>query len=141
MGAASVTGVGTGSAERSGLKGPGNGRNMFVPQLCPHVVASGVVTTDSSGWADIYFPQGPLPKSKDHYVVFITPKYAQVNLVDGTRPVDWSTSKTNNSDGLFRYFSIWSERADDAYGADTFVYSVVTVGFGLDIVKDNPNTP
>lgn len=36
-------GSGHGSAMGAGVKGPGNGRNIFVPLVSPHIVAAGVV--------------------------------------------------------------------------------------------------
>ena len=36
-------GSGQGSAMGAGVKGPGNGRNIFVPMVSPHIVAAGVV--------------------------------------------------------------------------------------------------
>jgi len=36
-------GAGHGSAMGAGVKGPGNGRNIFVPLVAPHIVAAGVV--------------------------------------------------------------------------------------------------
>ncbi len=71
MGASSVTGVsGVGSAEKLGMKGPGNGRNQYVPLVSPHVVAAGSVTC-SSNVATVVFPT-PLAKAASNYVVMLT---------------------------------------------------------------------
>jgi len=132
MGASTVTGRGQGSAEKLGLKGPSNGRNMFVPQLCPHVVVAGEVVTDDHGDVAVNFPEGPLPRSEVYYVVQLTP------VVKGGRtiPTDWYVTKTD-VDGRFDHFDLVSVST----GAARFQYSVITTGFGLDITDDNPNTP
>ena len=40
---------GPGSAMGAGVKGPGNGRNIFVPMVSPHIVAAGVATLSGGG--------------------------------------------------------------------------------------------
>ena len=42
-------GSGHGSAMHAGIKGPGNGRNTFVPLVSPHIVAAGVATVGGAG--------------------------------------------------------------------------------------------
>lgn len=42
-------GSGNGSAMAAGIKGPGNGRNTFVPLVSPHIVAAGVATVSGAG--------------------------------------------------------------------------------------------
>jgi hypothetical protein len=42
-------GSGNGSAMGAGVKGPGNGRNIFVPMVSPHIVAAGVATITGAG--------------------------------------------------------------------------------------------
>ena len=144
MGANSVTGVGLGSAEKSGLKGPSNGRNMFVPQICPHVVMAGIVETVNED-GDVYsgtvtFPQGPLPLGKDSYIVMVTPV---VDSDIGSAPTEvWYVTRTE-TDGQMVSFTVtttWTALQVRAT-VPTFMYEVVTAGMGLDIVKDNPNTP
>jgi hypothetical protein len=142
MGASSVTGTGAGSAEKSGVKGPSNGRNMFVPQLCPHVVMAGEVDTDVQGVATVYFPEGPLPKSEVNYVVMVTPIVRAEDAVPlDLQATDWYVTKNDVSDH-FDNFVITSTllQAGGVY-TGRFMYEVVTVGFGLDITDDNPNTP
>lgn len=94
MGATSVTGIGPGSSE--GLhKGPGNGRNLFVPLQTPHVISAGTVTL-ASGVATVTFPT-PLGGSETGYVVMLTAEaddYASVS------------AKTDNADGNFASFAI-----------------------------------
>lgn len=53
MGASSVTGV-SGPGEGVG-KGPGNGRNTFVPLNAPRIMAAGAILTDDEGGATIEF--------------------------------------------------------------------------------------
>ena len=40
---------GPGSAMGAGVKGPGNGRDIFVPLVSPHIVAAGVETVTGAG--------------------------------------------------------------------------------------------
>jgi len=141
MGASTVTGRGQGSAEKSGLKGPSNMRNMFVPQLCPHVVMAGEVVTggvgdQDEGQAVVYFPEGPLPKSEVSYVVLVTPLVE----VGDAHASDWYVTKTDAS-SQFDHFHIFSTLTGSTSQVGRFMYEVVTVGFGLDITDDNPNTP
>jgi hypothetical protein len=143
MGASSVTGVGLGSATNSGLKGPSNGRNFFVPQLCPHVVMAGEVVTahatdQYAGQATVYFPEGPLPKSETEYVVMLTP-FTRDEL--DIRATAWYVVKNDDTNDQFDHFDIYSTISGSTGQVGRFMYEVLTVGFGLDIVKDNPNTP
>jgi hypothetical protein len=70
MGASSVTGIsGPGSAE--GLnKGPGNGRNQYVPLVSPHVIAAGTVTL-SSNTAVVELPK-PAAQPASGYAILVT---------------------------------------------------------------------
>lgn len=107
MGATSVTGVGPGSSEGQ-HKGPGNGRNVFVPLRTPHVVAAGVVTL-SSGSLAVSIP---------------------VSETDADELAVVATSQTNNaatvssksiSDGRLLFTLTGT-------GTDKVAYSVMTVG-------------
>lgn len=81
MGASSVTGVsGSGSAENAGQKGPGNGRNQYVPLVSPHVVAAGTVTC-SSNVATVTFGDA-LAGAPSKYVVLLTPVDSAVNATE-----------------------------------------------------------
>jgi hypothetical protein len=143
MGASSVTGTGPGSAEKSGLKGPSNGRNMFVPQICPHVVMTGEVEVNENNVATVSFPEGPLPLGEENYVVMVTPVCD--DLDNDAEVENWYVVKTDVS-GQFDHFHIYAsieaeEEEEGELPTAKFAYEVVTVGFGLDIVKDNPITP
>ena len=113
MGATSVTGIGPGSAE--GLhKGPGNGRNLYVPLQTPHVVAAGTVTL-ASGAATVVFPT-PLGGSETGYVVMLS-----AEADDHT----WVAAKTD-TDGNFVSFGV-----DDGSGssATDVMWVVMTAGW------------
>jgi hypothetical protein len=142
MGASSVTGVGLGSAEKSGLKGPSNGRNFFVPQLCSHIVMAGEVETtpwgEAGGRATVYFPEGPLPKSEVHYVVMLTSLVREDGDIVAT---NYYVVKTDDLNNQFDHFDIYSTISGQTEDIGRFMFEVTTIGFGLDIVKDNPNTP
>ena len=94
MGATSVTGVGPGAAD--GNKGPGNGRDQFVPLLTPHVVAAGTSTL-AAGTVTVTFPT-PLAASETDYSVIVTPR-----VTNGTQLF---VAKTDNADGVFSTFDI-----------------------------------
>ena len=112
MGATSVTGVGPGTAS-AGVKGPGNGRNFFVPQINPHVVGSGTHTM--VGASDtITFPS-PLAGSESGYCVFLTND-------DDTST--WVSAKTD-SGGDFVSFEITGQ------DTDVVMWMVVNTGHGL----------
>jgi hypothetical protein len=69
MAASSVTGIsGPGSAENNGMKGPGNGRNQYVPLVSPHVISANT-TTLTGGTSLITFP-APYLGDKSKYMVF-----------------------------------------------------------------------
>jgi hypothetical protein len=109
MGATSVTGVGPGAAD--GNKGPGNGRDQFVPLLTPHVVAAGTVVL-AGGVATVTFPT-PLDGSEVNYSVMLTPEAANLASV---------SAKTDNSDGDFASFAV-------AGGAtDNVMWTVIKTG-------------
>ena len=114
MGASSVTGHGLGSAF-PGVKGPGNGRNVGVPQVNPHVVAAGNVAL-VAGAATITFPN-VLPEAAANYVVLLTPVAAHLTTVG---------AKTN-VDSQFSSFTIVGT------GTDTVGWVVVKAGYGLDV--------
>lgn len=113
MGASSVTGVGQGDAS-GGIKGPGNGRNYFVPQVTPHVVAAGNATL-VYGALTVTFPTA-LAESKTKYAVVVT----------GTAAAARVSTKTDNSDDQFASFRIAGT------GTDTVAWMVVNTGYGLD---------
>ena len=113
MGATSQTGTGAG-ASFSGQKGPGNGRNVYVPMVSPHVVAAGSVAL-SGGTATVTFPT-PLAGGKAKYVVMTTGETAATTNV---------TTKTDNGDDEFASFVITGT------GTATVQWMVVTRGFGL----------
>lgn len=99
MGATSVTGVGPGSSE--GLhKGPGNGRNLYVPLQTPHVVAAGTAVL-ATGTATVTFPT-VLGGSETGYVVMLT---AETETAVGV------TTKTD-VDGNFSSFVISGTGSD-----------------------------
>lgn len=68
MGATSVTGKGLGAARTQ--KGPGNGRDFWVPQVNPHIIAAGVATL-ANGTVAVVFPAA---LDDANYVVMLTPK-------------------------------------------------------------------
>lgn len=114
MGATSVTGKGRGAA--SGLKGPGNNRNYFVPQVNPHVVAAGTITL-SSGAGEVTFPNA-LPLSEDKYVVMLTAEATTNTYV---------SAKNDNSDDQFASFEIAGGTTDDV------MWAVIKKGWGLEV--------
>lgn len=116
MGATSVTGVGVGSSEKSGLKGPGNLRNHFVPVVSPHVVCAGTVTA-SSNVLTVTFPT-PLSGGGAKYVVMLTVVDSAINASDIV-----VTAKTDNTDGDFESFAIATQDA-----AQVVDYMVVSKG-------------
>jgi hypothetical protein len=109
MGATSVTGVGPGAAD--GNKGPGNGRDQFVPLLTPHVVAAGTVAL-VAGAATVTFPTA-LDGSETGYAVILTPEATNLASV---------SAKTDNSDGDFESFAIAGT------GTDSVMWAVVKTG-------------
>jgi hypothetical protein len=109
MGATSVTGVGPGAAD--GNKGPGNGREQFVPLLTPHVVAAGTATL-AAGTITVTFPT-PLPNSETAYSVIVTPRV--------TNATSLFVAKTDDGDGLFASFDIDDTGAGYANEVDWIV--------------------
>jgi len=109
-----TTTQGTGPGAAAGQKGPGNGRNYFVPQVNPHVVAAGTVAL-VGGVATITFPNALLG-SETGYVVMVT--------AESTNNVGIS-SKDDNGDGNFESFDIAGT------GTDSVMWMVVKAGFGL----------
>lgn len=115
MGATSVTGV-SGAGMAYNTKGPGNKRNVNVPQICPHVVAAGEVAL-AAGVATVTFPSA-LSGSETGYMVFVTPAAAHLTTV---------SAKTDDADGNFASFAIAGT------GTDTVGWVVVKAGWGLDV--------
>ena len=109
MGATSVTGVGPGAAD--GNKGPGNGRDQFVPLLTPHVVAAGTAVL-AAGAATVTFPSA-LSGSETGYSVMLTPEAANLASV---------SAKTDNSDSDFESFAIAGT------ATDSVMWSVIKTG-------------
>jgi hypothetical protein len=113
MGATSVTGVGQGMATNQ--KGPGNGRNYFVPQVNPHVVAAGTAVL-VGGAKTITFPSA-LSDSETEYAVLLTSETANAAYV---------SAKTDSS-SQFASFTITGT------GTDNIMWMVVKNGYGLDV--------
>jgi len=118
MGATSVTGKGRGMAKN--LKGPGNERNYFVPQVTPHIVLAGRASI-SGGQGTVTFPNA-LAGAADDYVVML-----QVTNTSAAAHGATVHTKTNNSDGKFSSFIIKTENA-----TDPVEYMIVKAGFGLE---------
>jgi hypothetical protein len=110
MGATSVTGVGLGAARTQ--KGPGNGRDYFVPQVNPHVIAAGSVTL-SGGTAAVVFPTA---LADANYVVTLTPGATLANQAYVT-----SIATTG--------FTITVSGG----GTETVMWVAIKSGFGLDV--------
>ena len=113
MGASTVTGKGMGAAHN--LKGPGNNRNYFVPQVNPHVVAAGEVAL-VGGSLTVTFPNA-LAGGEARYVVVLTSTTANAAYV---------SAKTDNGDGNFASFEITGT------GTDTIGWAVLKTGWGLE---------
>lgn len=111
-GATTTQGTGPGAAWNN--KGPGNGRNMYVPSVNPHIVAAGTATL-SGGAATVTFPNA-LTGSETGYVVMLTSETANLSSV---------SAKTDSS-GNFASFAIAGNGTDDV------MWMVVKAGFGLD---------
>ena len=123
MGATSVTGQGVGIANEE--KGPGNGRNYFVPEATPHVVAAGSDTLDSrTSTIRVTFPN-PLPEEAAKYAVIIMPT-AAVLATDGFYVTKHNTSSE------FDYFTVTDIYAGQS---QTFDWAVIKSGLGLEIVS------
>jgi len=117
MGATSVTGKGRGMAKN--LKGPGNERNYFVPQVTPHIVIAGSVAI-SGGQGTVTFPN-PLAGPAADYVVML-------NVVSTVAAAHGVTTHTKTDvNGKFSSFIIKTENA-----TDTVEWMVVKAGYGLE---------
>lgn len=85
MGASSVTGTGYGDAH-PGVKGPGNGRNVYKSNLSPSVVAAGSITLPPSspvGSETVTLPE-PLSLSYTAYAVIATNETGAVTVSNKT---------------------------------------------------------
>ena len=116
MGATSVTGTGQGSAS-AGVKGPGNGRNHFVPQIGPHILAAGSGVLDSAALT-VTLPS-PLPGSESGYVVMVRSDTANEASI---------SAKTDDSDGNFASFNIVGTGTDAVMWMVASSNAVVTTG-------------
>ena len=94
MGATSVTGSGVGDATN---KGPGNGRDTFVPLTSPKILLTGQVLLNGDGEATVATP--PLPGAEEDHSVF-------VSLVEGTVT---QIGRTYSENGLVRISIVGSE--------------------------------
>lgn len=111
-GATTTQGVGPGAARNQ--KGPGNGRNYWVPSVSPHIIAAGTATL-AAGAATVTFPNA-LTGSESGYVVMLTSETANLSSV---------SAKTDNGDGNFASFDIAGNATDDV------MWMVVKAGFGV----------
>jgi hypothetical protein len=114
MSASSVTGKGVGAAD-DGIKGPGNNRNYFVPEVNPHVVCADHATVAGGGTILVTFPS-PLPLAAANYMVLLTPLVSNSN--------DTYVSTKTDVDGKFASFIITG-------AAGTCGWVVVKRGFGF----------
>lgn len=117
MAATSVTGTGTGAAATQ--KGPGNGRNYWVPQVNPHVVAAGVATLDSSAHT-VVVTFGPLPLAAANYAVLVTSETSTTGALYVT--------KTDTS-SKFTSFTVTGT------GDGSVSWAIVSAGLGLDVAN------
>lgn len=112
-GATTTQGTGPGAAWNN--KGPGNGRNMYVPSVNPHIVAAGTATL-SAGVATVTFPNA-LTGSETGYIVMLTSETSNSAYV---------SAKTDSSSN-FASFTITGT------GTDDIMWMVAKAGFGLEI--------
>jgi hypothetical protein len=113
MGASSVTGIsGHGSAEAAGMKGPGNGRNQYVPLVSPHIIAAGNVVL-ASGSAVVSLPSAAAMPAASYAI-----------LATGTAAAARVSAVSNNGSGNLAYFTITGT------GTDSVAYAVVLTGAG-----------
>lgn len=113
MGSSNTQGNGHGAA--TSQKGPGNGRNYYVPQVTPHIVTADYVTL-SGTTKTVNFPKS-LSGDKAKFAVVVTSDSATACYV---------SARTNDSDGNFSGFTITG-------GSGAHVsYVVVNNGLGLD---------
>jgi hypothetical protein len=101
MGASSVTGKGPGDAEC--VKGPGNRRNFWVPQVTTHVVTAGTATIGGAGSVVVYLPDS-LVGAASCYSVLITPHQ------DTSA---WLSAKNEDADGNFVSFELTGSSGDE----------------------------
>lgn len=94
MGASSITGVGAGAAEN---KGPGNGRNTFVPLTSPKILLTGQVLLDGDGEATVAV--SGIPGGEEDHGVF-------VSVVEGSVE---QIGRSYNEDGLIILSIVGSE--------------------------------
>lgn len=116
MAGTSVTGTGHGAAF-PGQKGPGNGRNVFLPLVSPHVVSAGKVTL-AGGTATITFPTPLTGSGATKYVVSLT-------AMSATTTLPRVTTVTDNSDSNFASFVITGN------GTDVISWVVISTGTGV----------
>ena len=120
MGATSVTGVsGHGSAEGHGVKGPHNGRDIYLPIVGPHVVCAGNVTL-SAGAAQVDLPDGFVKGSHTGYSVFLQPINGAVNANETV-----VVAMVDDSDGNFDFFTVAGT------GTEVVMWMVVKNGYGV----------
>lgn len=105
----------SGAGSAYGQKGPGNGRNYYVPQITPHVIAAGYETLSGTTKV-VNFPKS-LGKDKAEYAVILTSDSTTVTYV---------SARTNDTDGFFSGFTITS--GNNAHVS----WIVVNIGLGLD---------
>ena len=114
-GATTTQGTGPGAAH-GGIKGPGNGRNFWVPSINPHVVAAGTVTL-ASGAATVTFPNA-LTGSESGYVVMLT--------AESANNVGISGKTDDTASGNFESFDVTGTSTDDV------MWMVIKAGWGLE---------
>lgn len=106
MAATSTQGTGAGPAFNN--KGPGNGRNQYVPLVSPHIVAAGLAELTDTTFT-VTFPT-PLVGGKASYAVILTAAEANTTAVQ-------VTTLTDNSDGDFASFVITTASGKDVFWA------------------------
>ena len=119
MSATSVTGL-SGKGIAYGARGPGNKRNQFVPNVCPHVVASGKIDATIGGAATVVFSD-PLVGDKTDYIVLL------MGQDDATGSVIITKNATSNK---MTGFTVASATASVGLG-----WVVVNLGQGIDTVS------
>jgi hypothetical protein len=105
MGATSVTGIGTGSAE-SACKGAQGRQTLGVGHLIgPHVVSAGVVSLNGSGTASLEIP--PLSGASTDYVTIATQQDASSPSACGATIAEsngiWTISFKGENNGTLSY--------------------------------------
>lgn len=111
MGATTTQGTGLGSADGS-TKGPGNGRNSYVPLLSPHIVLAKAITLAASTTV-VTFPT-PLTGGKANYIVMLTSSGSAAT----------NSGMTNDSNGNFSAFTLAGTSTNVVH------YAVITTGQG-----------